>query len=318
MPAFIEWMHRGSLPRLRVGGKGAALSDLRAAGFQVPLGFCVNAEGYRQFVASSGLATRIDGVLAGFDPGDRGAGAALASEVQTLVRQSALPDELSREITAAYEDLTAMSGLACAVRSSAISEDGAAASFAGLYESYLNVQGINDVIKAVSNCYASLWSQRALSYRSAGRGDAEAEAMAVVVMGLVPSEASGVAFTAHPVTGDLDRLVINSSWGLGEAIVSGRVTPDFFVFKKSDLSLLEQEIYSKELAIYPHPDGGGTLERELAPAQAEAPSLSQEQAREVARLARHVEEHYGSPQDIEFGLSGGQIFLLQSRPITTL
>jgi phosphoenolpyruvate synthase/pyruvate phosphate dikinase len=214
--------------------------------------------------------------------------------------------------------LTSLSGVPCAVRSSAISEDAAGASFAGLYESYLNVQGITDVINSVRKCYASLWGERAVRYRALKTGTIFGDAMAVVVMGLVPSEASGIAFTAHPVTGDRDQVVINSSWGLGEAIVSGRVTPDSFVVQKGSLSLVEREIYEKELAIYPHPDGGGTIEREITGALATSPSISDDQAKYVAGLASKVEAHFGCPQDLEWGLAAGQVYLLQSRPITTL
>ena len=142
--------------------------------------------------------------------------------------------------------------------------------------------------------------------------------MAVVIMCLVQSETSGVAFTAHPVTGSRDQVVINASWGLGEAIVSRSVTPDSFVVAKGSFSLVERDIFDKELAIFPHPDGTGTIEQVLSPEKAGAPSLTDDQAIAVAQLASRVESHYGSPQDIEFGLAGGQIFLLQSRPITTL
>jgi pyruvate,water dikinase len=209
-------------------------------------------------------------------------------------------------------------GSHAAVRSSAISEDGSAASFAGLYDSYLNMVGADEVLDAVHRCYISLWAERAVSYR-AGRTDAADESMAVVVMKLVPSETSGIAFTAHPVTGSLDQVIINSSFGLGEAVVSGQVTPDSFLVDKNSFGLLEREIYPKELAIYPHPEGGGgTVEERLSPDRQREASLTDEQACEVARLAAAVEKHYGSPQDIEWALCEGTLYLLQSRPITTL
>jgi len=194
---------------------------------------------------------------------------------------------------------------------------GAVASFAGLYETFLNVNGIDDVLANVQRCYLSLWSERAVLYRMRHGGSAN-ESMAVVVMGLVPSETSGIAFTAHPVTGARDCIVINASWGLGEAIVSGRVTPDMFVITKGSYALTEREIYAKELAIYPHPQGGGTIEETLSAERAQAPSLSDDEAREVARMAERVETHYGSPQDLEWAIRDGQLYLLQSRPITTL
>ncbi len=315
--AYIEWLHRGKLPREQVGGKGASLSELLAAGFAVPLGFTITADGYRHFEAAAGISGKIDALVAGLNPRDAEAVREAVSKLSALLDGAKLPDDLRAEIAAAYDELVSMSGLASAVRSSAVSEDGAQASFAGLYETYLNVQGITQVLDSVLQCYASLWSDRAIRYRAL-RGGAGGEAMAVVVMGLVPSETSGIAFTAHPVTGERDRVVINASWGLGEAIVSGRVTPDSFVVQKGSLALLEREIFEKELAIYPHPDGGGTIEKALARDRAAAPSLRDDQATAVAKLASDVERYFGSPQDVEWGMAGGQIYLLQSRPITTL
>lgn len=316
--AYIEWLHRGKLSKETAGGKGASLSDLLSAGFAVPLGFCVNAEGYRRFSEASQLDSRIGALLVSANPEDRPALIGIATEAQAIVASAALPDDLREQVAEAYDELVAMSGLACAVRSSAVAEDGAAASFAGLYESFLNVQGVIDVMESIKACYVSLWSERALRYRATRHASDPDEAMAVVVMGLVQSEVSGVAFTAHPVNKDRDMVIINSSWGLGEAIVSGRVTPDSFVIRKSSFELLEREIYPKELAIFSHPDGGGTIELQLEPTRAEAASLSDDDACAIARVAAKVEAHYGRPQDIEFGIAGGQIFVLQSRPITTL
>jgi len=315
--SYVAWMHRGKLQRLQVGGKGAALSDLLAGGFSVPPGFCITADAYRYFCDEAGLNERIRQLLGEVDPAQPGSARETTERIRALIAEAPLPQELHDAIVEAYNDLAAMVGLACAVRSSAVSEDGAEASFAGLYESYLNVRGAHQVLEAVRRCYVSLWSERAVSYR-AMRTNGGDEAMAVVVMGLVPSETSGVAFTAHPVTGDREQVVINASFGLGEAIVSGRVTPDSFVIAKGSFALIERGIYPKELAIYPHPDGGGTIERKLDPARQTAPSLTDEQACQVARLAARVESHFGFPQDVEWALSHGDLFLLQSRPITTL
>ncbi len=305
--AFIQWLHRGMAPREAVGGKGASLAALIGAGFSVPAGFAVTIDGYRRFAEVAGLAAADKNL----EPSDA------AAAIGGRIASTPLPDDLRREIGAAYDELAAMAGLACAVRSSALSEDGAAAASAGLYESYLNVVGVADVVAAVRLCYASLWAERTLVYRAARR-QSEEDAMAVIVMGLVPCLTAGVAFTAHPVTGARDQVLINASWGLGEAIVSGRVTPDSFLVEKGSFALIEREIYTKTMAVTPHPDGGGTLEIELPAAKATAPSLSDDEARAVARVATAVEAHYGSPQDVEWGLAGGQIHVLQARPITTL
>jgi pyruvate,water dikinase len=315
--SYIAWMHDGKLSREEVGGKGASLAELIDAGFKVPNGFVVTADAYRHFTDAAGIAGRIAAALQQLDVTDPAAVRHTTELISGLVREMELPDDLKAEIGAGYRELTASVGVHSAVRSSAISEDGSAASFAGLYESYLNMVGENEVVDAVHRCYVSLWSERAVSYR-AGRSGAD-EAMAVVVMGLVPSETSGIAFTAHPVTGSLDQVIINASFGLGEAIVSGRVTPDSFLIDKNTFTLLEREIYPKELAVYPHPEGGGgTVEEHLSPDRQRAASLTDEQACDVARLAADVERHYGTPQDIEWGLYDGNLYLLQSRPITTL
>jgi len=144
------------------------------------------------------------------------------------------------------------------------------------------------------------------------------EAMGVVVMGLVPSDAAGIAFTAHPVTGEGNLVVINASWGLGESVVSGRVTPDSFVIEKGSLVLRERQIFEKELAIYAHPDGSGTIEKVLTPERARTPSISDEEARAIAVLSCEIEVRHGRPQDVEWGIHDGRIFLLQARPITTI
>jgi len=316
--SYIAWMHSGRLAREEAGGKGASLAELISAGFKVPNGFVVVADAYRHFTRSAGIETKISAALAKLDPSDAAAVRHNTELISGLVREMQLPDDLKDEIRAGYAKLTSSIGVHSAVRSSAISEDGSASSFAGLYDSYLNMVGEDEVIDAVHRCYVSLWSERAVSYR-AGRAGAADEAMAVVVMGLVPSETSGIAFTAHPVTGSLDQVIINASFGLGEAIVSGRVTPDSFLIDKNSFKLLEREIYAKELAVYPHPEGGGgTVEEHLSPDRQRAPSLTDEQACDVARLAAEVEKHYGSPQDIEWALYDGTLYLLQSRPITTL
>jgi pyruvate,water dikinase len=316
--ANIEWLHRGKLPRALVGGKAASLSELLAAGFAVPHGFAVNADAYRVFEHANGLSAQLAASASALDPRDFAGVRDFATKACAAIEAASVPDELGEQIAEAYDELVSMVGVACAVRSSALSEDGAGASFAGLYESYLNVLGVRDVVDSIKKCYASLWSERALRYRALKGIGASSEAMAVVVMGLVASEASGIVFTAHPVTGERDRVVINAGWGLGEAIVSGRVTPDSFILHKDSLALLERDIGEKQMAIHPHPDGGGTIERHLDSAQALAPSISDAEAQAIARLATRVEQHFDCPQDIEWGIAGGQVFLLQSRPITTL
>jgi phosphoenolpyruvate synthase/pyruvate phosphate dikinase len=316
--SHIVWMHSARLTRDQVGGKGASLSELCGAGFKVPAGFCVTADAYRHFAEAGDLEAKTSAILSSMNAADRASVAEASGRLASIVAATPLPDELRSQILQAYQELASMNGQPCAVRSSSISEDSTGFSFAGLYDSFLNVCGANEVVDAVHRCYVSLWSERAVGYRAGQGASDDEEAMAVVVMGLVPSETSGIAFTAHPVTGSMDQVVINASFGLGEAIVSGRVTPDSFVIDKNSFAVLERQIYAKEMAIFPHPDGGGTVERPLPADRRQQPSLTDEEACAVARLAAKVEKHYGSPQDVEWGLYAGDLFVLQSRPITTL
>lgn len=315
---YVRWLHRGVLPRADIGGKGASLSELFAGGYSVPVGFAVCADAYRRFEEASGLSAKIPAILDGLDYRNAAALKSATSQIESVLAETPLPEEVAEEAAAAYTELASMSGEASAVRSSAVGEDGTQASFAGLYESYLNVRGVKAILKAVHACYLSLWSDRAVRYRALRGGGATGESMAVVVMGLVPSDVSGIAFTAHPVTGETDRVLINASWGLGEAIVSGRVTPDSFTIRKAPFEVLDREVYEKELMIQPHPDGQGTIELHPDASKAAAACLSDEMALEIARLAAEIESRHGCPQDIEFGIAGGELYLLQSRPITTL
>ena len=312
---YIAWLNEGRLPREQVGGKGASLSDLAAAGFNVPPGFCVTADAYRQFSATNRLDAQIEATMTGVDAAQPVSVAKASAEIEALVAAVPLPDDLKAAVAQAYRSLMARQDIACAVRSSAVSEDGAAASFAGLYETFLNVRGEEEILDRLHQCYVSLWAERAVGYR-ARNGGGHDEAMAVVIMGLVPAESSGIAFTAHPVTGSLDTVVINSSWGLGEAIVSGRVTPDSFLVAKGSWQIIEREIFPKQIAT--QPEGDSTADVPVERAKQSQPSLTDEQAMEVARLASLVEEHYGKPQDVEWALAGDRLYLLQSRPITTL
>jgi pyruvate,water dikinase len=287
-----------------------------AAGFAVPAGFAVTASAYRHFETRAGIGPELRSRSAAPALADLFGVTQAAASCRALVEAATLPGDLAGQLGDAYAELAAISDSAAAVRSSALSEDGAGASFAGLYESFLNIQGVPAVTEAVRSCYASLWSERAIRYRAAR--NIEDDAMALIVMALVPSDTSGVAFTAHPVTGERDRVLINASWGLGEAVVSGLVTPDSFVVTKEPLTIVEQGIGDKTIAIRPHPNGHGTIEQPLADERRLAPSLTDAEALAVAKLATAVERYYSTPQDVEWALHQGNLYLLQARPITTL
>lgn len=317
--AYIAWLHACD-DEGPVGGKGRSLARLHRAGFPVPAGFCITAEGYRSFAAYNGLAPLVADICR--TPGLQDPKAARDALAPLLARLqgAVLPPDLEREVREAHRALRAQchDGVTVAVRSSAASEDGAAASFAGLYETYLNLREEAEVVEAVRACYSSLWSHRAVHYRAVKGIDHAGEAMGVVVMELVPSRVSGITFTVNPVTGNREEIVINASWGLGEAVVSGRVTPDTFVVHKPSLRLLRKEIYEKEVQVRPRRDGGGTIIVEVPSGLAAAPALEDDRVVEVARLARDIESHYGRPQDVEWAFHGDRLYVLQARPITAL
>jgi pyruvate,water dikinase len=277
-----------------VGGKAANLGALIGAGFPVPPGFCVTTAAYRRVADPELLAT--------LEP-DRAREALLATQI---------PDDLAAEIRAAYERLGP--NVPVAVRSSATAEDLPFASFAGQQDTFLNVIGAADVLDAVRRCWASLWTDRAVSYRASNGIDHRTVYLAVVVQRMVDSAVSGVMFTANPVTGKRRQVVIDASPGLGEAVVSGAVNPDHFVLDGD--TIVERSLGDKKLAIRSRP-GGGT--EQLAGEADDQPCLTDEQLRELARLGMAVEDHYGTPQDTEWAIDAdGALHLTQARPITTL
>ena len=245
-----------------VGGKGANLGEMVAAGLPVPPGFCVTASGYREFLEESGLDNAIDDTLSqlqGDDPAGMVEGAA---RIRSLITAQTVPAALAREITLGYHRLGQLQGVVeparmpVAVRSSASAEDLPTASFAGQQDTYLNVRGDQDLLDRVRDCWASLWTDRAMQYRE-NQGFAQRDVdITAIVQAMVPSEVSGVLFTANPVTGDRSQAVINASWGLGEAIVSGDVTPDTFAVRNADGEILSRQIGAKAHIIQNAEDGG--------------------------------------------------------------
>ena len=300
----------------RVGGKGRALAHLASAGFAVPDGFHVTADAYRQFVAENALQPRIlelaRPVAKNGAPGFDGATEAIGG----LFAGCALGDALAGEIRAAYDALPGRP--AVAVRSSANAEDLPGLSFAGQQETFLNVRGADAVLQAVKDCWASLWTTQAISYRHQNGIDPDAVAMAVVVQIMVPSEVSGILFTANPATGERGELIVNASFGLGEAVVGGQVTPDTYVVDRGTLAAKETLIGPKEQQIVADGDLGVRLEDVAEDARQRA-SLSEDMLTRLAETALGIEGLFdGVPQDIEWAFSDGRLHVLQSRPITNL
>jgi len=235
------------------------------------------------------------------------------------VMDEAHPLDLRDEITGAISDLMACHSLPdfiAAVRSSAVDEDGATASFAGQHETYLNIVGADAIIQAVTRCWESAYSERALEYRRQQGLSMERPQLAVLVQQLVASDVSAVVFSANPITGSRDEIVINASWGLGESIVGGTVTPDTFIVRKLDLAVVQRVIAEKQRMTVSSP--GGTREVDVPLFLRGQSSLAAEQVMEMVRLALTLETTMGHPVDIECAYAGGELYLLQCRPITTL
>jgi rifampicin phosphotransferase len=297
-----------------VGGKGAHLGELaRIEGIRVPAGFCVTTDAFRRIMAEApSIDDRLD-QLSGLHPDDREAIRTLSAEIRRTVEGIAIPGDLSAAITRALVQLGERA--AYAVRSSATAEDLPTASFAGQQDTYLNVVGPAAVLQHVSRCWASLFTERAVTYRQRNGIDHRAVHMAVVVQQMVFPDAAGVLFTADPVTGNRKVAAVEASFGLGEALVAGLVNPD--VFKVRDGEVVAKAVAAKKRAIHALP-AGGTQERAIDPQRQEQPALTDAQVVRLVQLGRRIEAHFDHPQDIEWCLVDGDFQIVQSRPITTL
>jgi pyruvate, water dikinase len=299
------------------GGKGANLGELTAAGFPVPPGFVVGAPTYAAFCDAGGLRERIERRLSAVDVEDTEALERASHDVRAEVEAEPLPEWLAEAVREAHERLAGGDAeMAVAVRSSATAEDTESASFAGMNETMLNVRGAAATLEAVRRCWASLFGARTIYYRAKrGFGQADMD-IAIVVQRQIPSTRAGVMFTIEPASGELDRLVIEGAFGLGESVVSGSVSPDRYVVGKQKLNVIQREVRRKELTIEPT-EGGGTRTRELGEHESEQAALSDEEVHELAELGVRIEAHYGTPQDTEWAFDpDGRVWMLQSRPVT--
>ncbi|MDP8923284.1 MAG: phosphoenolpyruvate synthase, partial [Chloroflexota bacterium] len=294
------------------GGKGVNLGILLRAGLPVPDGFCVTTVAYAVVAAAPAVAASVDGLAAA--PPEDDQLAALAGQARAALLAAPVPEYIEAGIRAAYRALGA--DVPVAVRSSATAEDLPTASFAGQQDTELNVVGEEAVVGALRRCWASLWTDRAVSYRARNAIDQRSVRLAVVVQRMVAAQAAGVLFTADPVTGRRDRAVVDASRGLGEAIVSGAVNPDHWVLDAASSRILEERLGDKRVAV--RAMAGGGTER-VALAEDRQPCLTADQLGTLAGLGRRVQALFGAPQDIEFALDeGGAFWLTQARPITTL
>jgi pyruvate,water dikinase len=297
-----------------VGGKGASLGEMTSAGLPVPPGFVVTAETYRWFIEETGIAEELFEAV-DVDADDSTALADAEARAEELILGTDMPDGLREEILEAYADLDDGEAFV-AVRSSATAEDLPDASFAGQQETFLNITG-EDLVERVKECWASLFTRRAIYYRQE-QGFAHRDVdIAVVVQRMVDAEKSGVMFTSHPSTGD-DRIIIEAAWGLGEAVVSGSVSPDNYVIDRGTGEIIEETIADKKTMMIKDPETGETVEREVEADRREARVLDSDEIERLIELGETAEDHYGDPQDVEWAIVDGEVFMLQSRPITTI
>ncbi len=308
------------------GGKSANLGELLAAGIPVPPGFAVSADAFRAFVEETGLEGMIAAALTRASSGDVEAVGAASKTIGEAMRFAPLPDVLRAELVGRYDELAGATGEErppVAVRSSALGEDSEEASHAGQQESFLWVRGIEQVCDAVRDCWVSLYTPHAISYRAALRA-AEAEpAMGVAVQLMVDAEVSGVMFTCNPVSGDPSMVALNASWGLGIAVVSGETTPDDYLVSKITGEVVRRTVSAKHIEYVPDAAGRGTVRLEVEPERRDEPCLGEAQLVALLEVARRVERHFGSHQDIEWAIARGQalpdaLLVLQARPVTTL
>lgn len=278
----------------QVGAKAANISQI-AADFKVPCGFTLSVEAFSRWS----------------EPGR------LRQSSKTDIEN--VPDDFKEHVANAYRQLGETVGEetpAVAVRSSATDEDSGGASFAGQHDTYLNITGAAAVSAAIVKCWNSLQNPEAIAYRESAGIALDGARMAVLVQHLVASDTSGIVFSANPITGNRDEVMLNMSWGLGESIVGGTVTPDTFIVSKGDFKITSETIAEKMLMTVSTPDG--TKEVDVPRIMRSAPSASPEQVIEAAKMATALEEQLGWPVDAEFAFHGADLFLLQARPITTL
>ena len=297
------------------GGKGANLGDMTQAGLPVPPGFVICAPAYREVVESCGLDIRINELLADLDYNSANQLQEVERRVHRLFEGVLIADELRHPILERYRALGTDARVA--VRSSATAEDLAGASFAGQQETILNVVGAEDLLNAIRRCWSSLYTSQAIFYRHRKGFSGSQVSMAVVVQQMVDSEKSGVIFTVDPVLHNRFNMIIEAVWGLGEGIVSGAVTPDHYKVDRETYEIICEFVPEKPL-MFCQSDDHGVVRVDVPPDKASARVLTDDELRELVDLGNKVEEHFGCPQDVEWGIEDGQIYLLQSRPITCL
>ncbi len=324
---FVTWfedLRKEDIPL--VGGKNANLGEMIQAGIPVPPGFAVTAQAYEKFITETGIAQKIyrtiEETTANAESPKQFETA--SQEVRKLIESTTIPDEIQKTVRKAYNELSRQANEAqvfVAVRSSATAEDLPDASFAGQQETYLNVRGEDELVNKTLRCWSSLFTPRAIFYRTEKGFRHEDVLISVGVQKMVDANTAGVTFTINPVTGEEDQIVIEANWGLGETVVSGEITPDHYVVDKKSLHIIDKRIARKTMQRIRNPETGETEEVNVPEERQEEPCLTDEEIVKLAELAKRVEEHYGVPQDIEWAIDRNlsfpeSVFIVQSRPET--
>lgn len=309
-----------------VGGKNANLGEMINAGIPVPPGFAITAYTYKKFITETRIAEKIYEIIKEkvVDPNNPEQYEQASKEIRKLIEATPMPKEIENEIRKAYKQLSKKVGaveVSVAVRSSATAEDLPDASFAGQQDTFLNVSGESEVLEKVQKCWSSLFTPRAIFYRTQKGFPHEKVLISVAIQKMVNSRSAGVMFTINPVTGDRNQIVIEGNWGLGESVVSGSVSPDDFIIDKNNFNIIEKRISTKTVEYIRDPKTGKTIHATVPPERQNIPCLSDEEIVYLAKLAKRIEEHYGRPQDIEWAIDKDgkfpdNVFIVQSRPET--
>jgi pyruvate,water dikinase len=314
----LDQLRRSDEPQF--GGKSANLGELLAAEIPVPPGFALSTAAFQAFVHDAGLQDRIDSALAGLSAGDVDGIGRASHALSEAMRFAPVPSAVRDEVAEHYAQLGPDSP-PVAVRSSAVGEDSQDATFAGQQETYLWVRGAEPVCDAVRDCWVSLFSPPAISYRLRLGDRAQTPAMGVTVQSMVDAEVSGVMFTCNPVSGDPSMVAINASWGLGLAVVGGEVTPDDFLVSKVTREVVREHVHAKDVQYVPDAGGNGAVRVAVPDEKRERRCLDQSALERLVGVARNVERHFGSHQDIEWALardSDDELFVVQTRPVTAV
>ncbi len=318
----FEQVNKASLPM--VGGKNASLGEMISAGIRVPPGFAITTDSYLILITEAGIKDKIFNILSRVNPEDTISLDSVSAEIQKLINEALIPDVVEKAVREGYASLCDkcdVERVPVAVRSSATAEDLPTASFAGQQDTYLWIEGFDEVIRSVQKCWASLFTPRAISYRIKNNFPHEKVLISVGVQKMVNSRTAGVIFTINPVNGDPSRVVIEGSWGLGESVVSGSVTPDKFVVDKVVMEISERTISPKNIECVYNPEKGEVVHTDVTPEMQNKPCMDDREIKELVRIAKRIEEHYGCPQDIEWAIDKDlpfpeNVFIVQSRPET--